>query len=98
MSTFLSGTAVGNWTTETELMRHDEVRTVFSVYRIWQQEAQGPIAADRREVADAMKIVERRITPLAPAKHRQHCRDLLSSHIPKLDETLKGSVRRTADK
>jgi hypothetical protein len=69
VSTFLFGRAVGNGTSETDLMMtRDEVRTIFSVYRIWQQETGGP-EAERCEVADAVQIVEKRLTPSAPAKY-----------------------------
>ena len=50
------------------MMTREEVRTIFSVYRIWQQEAPTPAAAERRGVTDAMRIVERRLTPAVPAK------------------------------
>jgi hypothetical protein len=68
--TFLFGRAAGNGTSETDLMMtRDEIRTLFSVYRIWQQETGAPDATERCEVADAVQIVEKRLKPSAPTKY-----------------------------
>jgi hypothetical protein len=64
VSTFLFGTASGNRSNELDFMRRDDVRTIFSVYRIWQEEGQTRPVACRHEVADAMRVIERRMKPL----------------------------------
>jgi hypothetical protein len=79
VSTFLSGMAVGNWTIDADFMRRDDVRTIFSVYRIWQQEGRIPTAACRREVADAMQVVER---PLRRPESMKHCHEVRVSALP----------------
>jgi hypothetical protein len=79
VSTFLSGAAVGNWTSDTDFMRRDDVRTIFSVYRIWQQEGRIPAEACRREVAGAMQVVER---PLRRFGSVKHCHEVRVSAIP----------------
>ena len=68
VSTFLFGRAVGNGTSETDLMMtRDEVRTIFSVYRMWQEETGAPGADEW--LTDAVQIVEKRLTPSAPTKY-----------------------------
>ena len=70
VSTFLFGRAVGNETSGTDLMMtRDEVRTIFSVYRIWREETGAPDAGERPGVTDAVQVVEKRLKPSAPTKY-----------------------------
>jgi hypothetical protein len=44
VNTFLFGSVMGNPLAESGFMRRDEVKTIFSVYQIWLQEARGAAA------------------------------------------------------
>ena len=86
MSTFLSGTALENRTTEIYSMRSNEVRTIFSVYQIWLQEGLTGTATDRHGVSDVVQTVERRMEPLVRRSLTAKSRPLSSPVTKRGDE------------
>jgi hypothetical protein len=64
VNTFLFGAALGNPLAESNLMRRDEVKTIFSVYQIWLEETRGAVPSMRHEEPRVTQSVPRQVKSL----------------------------------